>query len=107
MNSRTARSHVRFGSADIAIAMSVEFSDERDNGVVGGFEEIDGLGALDTTAPGRMPGVHKHTNLELKRGVMGRLVGRVWLARRNSWSSELKRTPSASRVFPMCPFGPG
>ena len=53
---------------------TVEFGDV----VVGGFEEIDGLGAPETVALARVPGLHKHTNLNMKRGVLGGAVFRVW-----------------------------
>jgi hypothetical protein len=42
---------------------TIKFGVERGNSAVGRFEEIDGLSAPDTTARARMPGLHKHTNL--------------------------------------------
>jgi phage tail-like protein len=57
---------------------TIKFGVERGNSVVGRFEEIDGLSAPDTTARARMPGLHKHTNLTLKRGVLGGALFRVW-----------------------------
>ena len=57
---------------------TIEFGDERGSGLIGGFEEIDGLGAPNTIARTRMPGLHKHTNLAMKRGVLGTTAFRVW-----------------------------
>jgi phage tail-like protein len=54
------------------------FTVELGDVVVGGFEEIDGLGTPDTVAPARVPGLHKHTNLNMKRGILGAAVFRVW-----------------------------
>src|SRR5262249_11627391 len=49
---------------------TIEFGDERGNSVVGGFEEIEGLSAPDTTARAGMPGRYKQNNIKLKRGVI-------------------------------------
>jgi hypothetical protein len=42
------------------------FTVELGDGVVGGFEEIDGLGTPDNVAPARVPGLHKHTKSKLE-----------------------------------------
>src|SRR5262245_65030357 len=57
---------------------TIVFGREGSNSIVGRFEEIDGLSAPDTTARARVPGLHKHTNLTMKRGVLGGGLFRVW-----------------------------
>jgi phage tail-like protein len=91
---------------------------EIDNVVVGGFEEIDGLSAPDTTAGARMPDLHKHTNLTLKRGVLGVALFRVWssaLAKGQPVPGTLKIIPhdkaiqrwTFTNAFPVKYSGPG
>src|SRR5262245_7117383 len=57
---------------------TIELGVEGGSSIVGRFEEIDGLSVPDTTARARVPGLHKHTNLTMKRGVLGGALFRVW-----------------------------
>jgi phage tail-like protein len=74
----------------------IEIGRERGSSVVGGFEEIDGLGTRDTTARARMPGLHKYTNLTLKRGVLGGALFRVW----NSALKKGRPVPGTLKIIP-------
>src|SRR5262245_54431203 len=83
---------------------AIEFADERGNSVVGGFEEIGGLSAPDTTAGARMAGLHKHTNLKLKRGVLGGALFRVWslaLEKGQPVPGTLKIVPHDKAIKPL------
>jgi phage tail-like protein len=75
---------------------TIKFGVERGNSAVGRFEEIDGLSAPDTTARARMPGLHKHTNLTLKRGVPGGALFRVW----NSALEKGRPVPGTLKIIP-------
>jgi len=57
-----------------AFNFTIEFGDE----LVGGFEEIEGLSAPDTTARPVMPGQYKQNNITLKRGVIRGDIVRLW-----------------------------
>jgi phage tail-like protein len=75
---------------------AIEFGDERGNSGFGGFEEIEGLSAPDANARARMPGMHKHTNLTLKRGVLGGALFRVW----SSAIEKGQRVPGTLKIIP-------
>src|SRR5262245_17886815 len=75
---------------------TIVFGRERGNSVIGGFEEIDGLGTPDTTGRARMAGLHKHTNLTLKRGVLGAALFRVW----NSALEKGRPVPGTLKIIP-------
>jgi phage tail-like protein len=75
---------------------TIKFGVGRGNSAVGRFEEIDGLSAPDTTARARMPGLHKHTNLTLKRGVLGGALFRVW----NSALKKGRPVPGTLKIIP-------
>jgi len=76
---------------------AIEFGDERGNSGFGGFEEIEGLSAPDASARAGMPaGLHKHTNLTLKRGVLGGALFRVW----SPAIEKGQRVPGTLKIIP-------
>lgn len=75
---------------------TIVFGREGSNNAVGRFEEIDGLSAPDTTARARVPGLHKHTNLTMKRGVLGGALFRVW----NSALEKGRPAPGTLKIIP-------